>query len=115
MVNDTYGHLIGDQILVNTANWIQASIRETDVFGRWGGEEFVLICPNTNQQKAQKIAEKIRLGIENHAFTHQIHQTLSLGIAQYQAEESLDDWISRTDKALYKAKHQGKNCVVNAD
>lgn len=113
-VNDTYGHLVGDEVLISTANWIQSAIREIDAFGRWGGEEFVLICPNTDILQAKSIAEKVRLGIAQHAFPHNIQQTLSIGVTQYQPEESIDNWISRTDKALYEAKHQGKNRVITA-
>ena len=111
-VNDTYGHLMGDEVLIKTANWIHASIRESDIFGRWGGEEFVVIFPNTELDETQKIAEKMRLGIAKHDFSNQIHQTISIGVAQYQVKESHDGWISRADSALYDAKHQGKNCVV---
>ncbi|MEA3405342.1 MAG: diguanylate cyclase [Pseudomonadota bacterium] len=110
-VNDTYGHLVGDEVLISTANWIQSTIRETDAFGRWGGEEFVLICPNTGLQQAENIAEKVRMGIAQHSFSHNIQQTLSIGVTEYQVNESTDNWISRTDKALYEAKHQGKNRV----
>ncbi len=113
-INDTYGHLVGDEILKIATRWTQLSIREADTFGRWGGEEFVLICPNTNLNEAEQLAEKVRHGVSSLSFPHQINQTISLGVAQYQAGEPVDDWLSRADKALYKAKHQGKNCVVTS-
>jgi len=113
-VNDSHGHLVGDEVLILTAHFIQTTIRETDTFGRWGGEEFVLICPSTNAQQAYKIAEKIRIGISQLEYPKNIQQTLSLGIARLQHNESSDDWIARADSALYQAKHQGKNQAVQA-
>ncbi|MDG6773770.1 diguanylate cyclase [Thiomicrorhabdus sp. ZW0627] len=112
-INDTYGHLTGDDILIQSSEWIQSSIRETDTFGRWGGEEFLIICPDTTLDQATVLAEKIRQGIAEQLFTENIKQTLSIGVSQYKSYEPINKWISRTDEALYKAKHQGKNQVVS--
>lgn len=112
-INDTYGHLTGDAVLIQTVKWIKSMIRATDTFGRWGGEEFVIICPETDLAKAVILAEKIRSGIEQQRFPEQLTQTLSIGVAQYRHDENIDQWIYRTDQSLYRAKHSGKNQVMN--
>lgn len=112
-VNDKYGHLTGDAVLIQTSKWIESVIRSTDTFGRWGGEEFVIICPETDLAQAVMLAEKIRSGIEQQRFPEKLKQTLSIGVAQYRFNESTDQWIYRTDQSLYTAKHNGKNQVVN--
>ncbi|WP_178862113.1 transporter substrate-binding domain-containing diguanylate cyclase [Thiomicrorhabdus cannonii] len=112
-VNDIYGHLAGDEVLIRTADWAHHHLRETDTFGRWGGEEFIAICPDTDLQQAIALAEKLREGIAQTAMPHGIQQTVSIGVAQYREGESIDQLISRTDQALYLAKHQGKNKVIN--
>lgn len=114
-VNDTYGHLVGDEVLIKCVEWIQDTIRQTDTFGRWGGEEFILICPNTNLEDASLIADKIRVGVSNLHISSDHRQTISAGVACYQLNEGLESWISRADAALYQAKQQGKNRVVCAD
>ena len=111
-INDTFGHIIGDEVLIKSAHWIQNAIRESDTFGRWGGEEFVVICPNTNLQQAKTIAEKIRVGIASLIFTKDFTQTISIGVARHHKNECIEQWLSRADSALYQAKRQGKNQVV---
>jgi len=111
-INDTYGHIVGDEVLVKSVDWIQMAIRGSDTFGRWGGEEFVLVCPNTNLQQAQQIAEKLRQGIESLSFSRDFKQTVSIGLARHHNKQSIEHWISKADSALYQAKHQGKNQVV---
>jgi len=111
-VNDTYGHLMGDEVLVQSVYWIRSVIRESDTLGRWGGEEFVLICPNTNLQEAVHIAEKIRRGISKLTFSTNLQQTISIGVARYHQRQTVDQWVASADRALYKAKNQGKNQVV---
>ncbi|MBN2866198.1 MAG: diguanylate cyclase [Thiotrichales bacterium] len=111
-VNDTFGHIVGDEVLIKTVYWVQSAIRETDTFGRWGGEEFVLICPNTNLQEAIHIAEKIRAGISELTFSTNHKQTVSIGVARYHKKETAEQWTSYADSALYKAKKQGKNQVA---
>lgn len=111
-VNDRYGHLTGDRVLIDSCAWVRRHIRETDTLGRWGGEEFVIICPDTDLKQAKTLAEKIRAGVEALKLPQAIHQTLSIGVAQYRPDESIDRWVSRTDQALYLAKHRGKNQVL---
>lgn len=119
-VNDTYGHAIGDEILKLFCFTIQKMIRESDIFGRLGGEEFCICMQNTSLKGAKVLAEKIRSSIE--AMRYQgslatpIHVTVSIGIGMYHiGDTSLSDIIKRSDKALYKAKNQGRNQVQIAE
>lgn len=110
-VNDLHGHLIGDEVLIKTAEVIQANIRKTDIFGRWGGEEFLVICTETSSVQVCKLAEKIRLAIELETYPQDIHQTVSLGATQYKAGETVSNCIDQADKNLYEAKARGRNQV----
>lgn len=110
-VNDTHGHNIGDQVLIEFAQVINKSTRGSDVLARWGGEEFVLICPNTDLMKAAHLAEKLRVNIQEHTWPELIPLTTSFGVAEMQ-QESPTDFIGRADKALYAAKAQGRNRVI---
>jgi len=115
--NDSYGHLIGDHVLKSTAELIKKNLREEDVFGRYGGEEFLIVLPNTLINDAEKIAETIRKAIEKNEFesgsiTFSI--TMSFGITDIASEapQSLETMLDNADKALYSAKERGKNKVV---
>jgi len=111
MVNDTFGHDIGDEVLKNLAKIVSNTIRETDIFARWGGEEFVILLPNTNINETIKIAEKIRIAVEEYNF-HKVGQvTISLGVSEYQKGDSLEKCVKKSDIALYTAKEKGKNRV----
>lgn len=117
-INDRFGHDAGDLVLCETAKIIRKNIRVTDKFVRWGGEEFVLYCENTNPQQALLIAEKIRLSIESADILYNsvaIPITVSMGIGVAVVREDFDHLFKRSDQALYKAKHMGRNCVVLAD
>ncbi len=110
-VNDDYGHLIGDKVLIQATQVIQNRVRKTDVFGRWGGEEFILICPDTDLLQAQQLSEKIRKAIEAETYPEQIQQTISLGVAEYQPKEPMSQLVNRADENMYHAKQQGRNQV----
>lgn len=110
-VNDTYGHLIGDNVIIETSAIIMNSIRETDIFARWGGEEFVLLLPNTNKVHAVEMIERLRKSIEGHAFMEVVRVTCSFGVAQLTSEDDIKSLLQKADKMLYKAKHAGKNSV----
>lgn len=88
------------------------NVRSLDVLGRWGGEEFLIICPQTNIQNAQMLAEKIRKKIESHDFEISKQITCSLGVAQYRDNDEAEDIFKRSDKALYEAKNSGRNRVA---
>lgn len=110
-INDNYGHSVGDDILVEFTKLISENCRSTDFLARWGGEEFLLVCPNTKLNEAQELAEDIRLLIVEKVWTHQIRLTSSFGVAQ-RLRESAADFIERADQALYTAKARGRNTVV---
>ena len=112
-VNDVHGHLVGDSLLGMTARAITGVIRETDFAARYGGEEFAVICPETGNEQAVLVAEKLRASIERTAFTVRgvsIKVTLSSGVSTLRAgEEGIDSLIDRADQAMYLAKKMGKN------
>ncbi|ALS97538.1 GGDEF domain-containing protein [Lacimicrobium alkaliphilum] len=115
-VNDNYGHPAGDQVIMNLAEIIKTSVRETDIPGRYGGEEFAIVLPDTDAKSALRVAERIRLATEKTLIRYEqleLQVTISLGIAQL--DERQDDymaWISEADQALYQAKETGRNKVV---
>ena len=113
IVNDTFGHNVGDMVLVNIVSVIKKYVRSTDVLARWGGEEFLLAMPNTEPEDAIIVAERIRKAIEKTAFPQVIHQTCSLGVASYEKGHDVKDVIERADNALYSAKRNGRNLVVS--
>jgi len=110
-VNDTYGHQIGDQVLIKIADLIRSNIRESDILGRWGGEEFLVICPETPSEKAMVLAEKLRNSILNFEFTTVGTKTPSFGVASFQPGEKEEAVIGKADEALYRAKELGRNRV----
>jgi diguanylate cyclase (GGDEF)-like protein len=112
-INDTHGHAVGDEILKAFVKLINENCRSTDFLARWGGEEFLLVCPNTNRGLAEVLAEDIRRLVEAHTWTNNIKMTSSFGVAQ-RHKESPTAFIERADKALYDAKARGRNQVVVA-
>ena len=112
-INDTLGHQIGDQLLEELAAVIRHRVRNTDVIGRWGGDEFLIISPETNLEDAALLAETIRITLSTHNFKNDIHITSSFGVATWMDNDSQDTLIDRADKALYKAKGSGKDQVIN--
>lgn len=109
-VNDNNGHVFGDKVLVNVATIIKKSIRDTDFGGRYGGEEFMVIFPNTDIAKAANIAERIRKSIEA-STVDGLNVTISGGVKQYKGE-NLMEFIHNVDLKLYEAKNKGKNQIV---
>lgn len=110
-VNDTFGHIVGDLILVELGACLTKNVRNSDIVSRWGGEEFVILTPKTNEEQAMILAEKIRQKIKEHVFSHNIHLTVSFGITSFQEADTLESFILRADKALYKAKDSGRDAV----
>jgi len=114
-VNDQYGHAVGDEVLRRLAATSQTQLRETDLFGRWGGEEFIVLMPQTKLADAVEAAQRLRRAIGAMVFdvagaTFQI--TISIGAAQLQPLESADAVVTRSDDALYAAKHAGRDRVI---
>lgn len=113
-VNDTYGHAVGDEVLQHFGRVLTNSTRACDYLARWGGEEFVIICPDTTLDRAMSHAEKLRKNLETYEWPKGLHVTASFGVAQKFSQESLTEFIERADKALYAAKANGRNCVKAA-
>ncbi|QAU33143.1 GGDEF domain-containing protein [Janthinobacterium sp. 17J80-10] len=114
-INDRHGHLAGDHVLRAFAECVQKKVRQTDYFGRYGGEEFALLIVDADMDLASNMLERIRADIEDHAFSHIDRKvTASIGVAQYAPGETINSLINRADQALYGAKNDGRNCVKQA-
>jgi diguanylate cyclase (GGDEF)-like protein len=113
-INDQFGHDVGDIVLSKLARIISQNIRQTDVVGRWGGEEFILLCPKISEEYLPVFAEKLREIIEQHAFetpAQSLKVTVSIGATSLNAREAFDIAFKRADIALYQAKNHGRNRV----
>jgi len=115
VINDTYGHLVGDEVLIELTRRLRAHLRTVDVLARWGGEEFVLLLPHCAASVAMRVAEKLRVLVVEQPFPQAGSVTASFGLAQWQPHEPLDIWLKRADDALYAAKASGRNRVCLAD
>lgn len=113
-VNDEHGHLVGDKVLVHLVDLLRAHKRKTDILGRWGGEEFLIVCPETPAAGVAEMAEALRRAVEEAAFPEVGRKTISVGVATLGGNESIEDMVSRADAALYAAKNGGRNRVVVA-
>jgi diguanylate cyclase (GGDEF)-like protein len=111
-VNDTYGHILGDAVLVEFAQLLKNSIRKGDHLGRWGGEEFLIVLPHTSIAKATTLAHKLRAIIAEHRFPVLEHLSASFGVSSFVGELSITELIDAADKALYTSKAKGRNCVT---
>ncbi len=114
-VNDTYGHSAGDNVLKRLAKLVGANIRETDVFARWGGEEFVIQVPGVSLAQTAIFADKLRSKIEEFDFSEPERITVSFGVAAFQHGDNGTTLINRADKALYRAKENGRNQVCHSE
>ena len=114
-VNDTFGHAVGDAVLKGLAGAAQDTLRASDRLTRWGGEEFVVLAPETRGDEALKLAERIRERVREEAFPTAGTVTISLGVAEHRADESGDDLLGRADAALYRAKESGRDRSEPAD
>ncbi|MGL5757690.1 GGDEF domain-containing protein [Plesiomonas sp.] len=110
-INDTYGHLVGDEVLQHLAHRCRSLIHPRCRLVRWGGEEFMLLCPDFNREQAHELAELLRQEFVLTQWPLGISVTVSFGVAELEVYESMAETISRADIALYKAKHSGRNCV----
>jgi len=116
-VNDTYGHLVGNDVLKELAIILRAQARQADAVCRYGGEEFLIVCPNTQLKAAHALAERIRAAVSDFQFPGVPHRlTVSVGIAAYDPKRDRDSsaFLSRVDSALYLAKNEGRNAVREA-
>ena len=111
-INDTHGHITGDDVLVEMADLIRANTRPTETLYRYGGEEFIVIAEHTGLDGAAQLAEKLRQLIEQKTFVADIRLTVSFGVAELHRSEGRQGWLSRADGALFRAKNEGRNRVV---
>ena len=110
-INDTFGHNVGDDVLVELSKILKLKSRKTDTVGRWGGEEFIIVCSETDIDGAFDFANNLRETIENHKFLTVKQITISCGISQYEKTDTLSSVIAKADGALYQAKETGRNKV----
>ena len=117
-MNDSFGHLVGDDVLRDVGQLLLDTIRTSDIVARYGGEEFLLLLPETDDGGAEQFAERIRFAVESHPFGNgsqggALKLTASIGVAVYPAAriESVEDLLARADAALYRAKADGRNRV----
>jgi diguanylate cyclase (GGDEF)-like protein len=109
--NDTYGHLLGDEILKHLASNLQDQLRKYDILARFGGEEFFVLLPNTRISKAIKVAERLRKGLVKNSKLKRYKVTISLGVTEFKDKDTKVRMIKRADKALYISKKEGRNRV----
>lgn len=112
-VNDTYGHNVGDQVLIKIANILTSNTRKSDIVGRWGGEEFLVVCPEIEFSSAVKLAKKLNHAIEDYDFGEVGTKTGSFGVTKFIEGEQIKDVLKRVDDYLYIAKRTGRNKVVS--
>lgn len=115
VVNDDFGHLVGDQVLIELAGILRQQMRRIDRIGRWGGEEFVVLCFDTPQEGALTLAEKLRAAVAAHPFLLVGACSCSIGVACAHTGDTPESLIARADQALYRAKNSGRNRVVAGD
>lgn len=112
-INDTYGHNVGDKVLQNVSRCLQTHVRKTERIGRWGGEEFLVLFPNTKENDAFQVCQKLNQALKETDFREIPAVTISIGVCEYRKEHDLTYLISQADKALYRGKQEGKNQVVS--
>lgn len=111
LVNDTYGHQAGDQVLIELVGVLNENVRGQDILGRWGGEEFLIILPDTSLEDATGLAERLRQAVARNLFSSAGQVTISIGVSAFKADSSPETIVSRADTALYQAKKFGRNRV----
>jgi diguanylate cyclase (GGDEF)-like protein len=113
-VNDSLGHLAGDEVLIHIASTLQDTLGSTGTLARWGGDELMVLIPSMDISRAAEIAESLREVVDTNPFKDNVHCTISMGVAEHLPNESSADLIRRADYAMYEAKRTGKNKVVVA-
>jgi len=113
--NDNYGHDCGDFVLVLAADVMRSNVRKQDVISRWGGEEFLLLLPETEMSAAKSVAERILKGFSDNFYEYNHYRlkiSMTFGISTYSPSDSIDSCIKMADESLYEGKKSGKNCIV---
>ena len=116
-LNDALGHKAGDEALRHLADLLRLKLRPTDAVARYGGEEFVILLPGAGTEDALSTVSRLQRELTTHVFLHEASRTFitfSAGITEVTADDSLATAINRADEAMYRAKHEGKNCVRTA-
>ncbi|MEK4715922.1 GGDEF domain-containing protein [Sporosarcina sp. FSL K6-5500] len=113
VVNDTYGHHKGDEVLQYVSSKMKEVVRENDVCIRFGGEKFIILLPKSNLEQASHVAERLRQNIAS-SICQTDYITISAGVTEFQSDESIDELYSRVDVSLYQAKTNGRNQIVKA-
>jgi diguanylate cyclase (GGDEF)-like protein len=111
-INDGRGHETGDQVLMAMAGVLRAVVRERDTVARWGGEEFLVVLPETGLDEAMRVAERARAAMEHGVWPDERPVTMTLGVSQWRSGETLAEAVARADEALYRGKHAGRNRSV---
>ena len=114
-INDTHGHIVGDEVLIAIARTMSTMLRRGDMFGRWGGEEFLAVLPQADQADALRVAERMRAAVAALSLAPPGSTTISLGVAHWETGDRIEDLLARADQALYRAKAGGRNRVVQLD
>lgn len=110
-LNDHYGHNVGDAVLEQFAQLLKRCARETDIIGRWGGDEFVVLCPGALKSEAERFALRLQKELNQTSFPQGAHVSCSIGLSEVLTEDCIDLWLERADNAMYQAKSAGKHCV----
>jgi diguanylate cyclase (GGDEF)-like protein len=116
VVNDVHGHAVGDEVLRAFADVLRETLRESDVAGRWGGEEFLLLLPGADEEGAAQLADRVRVGFASRSIPSipDLRLTASFGVAEYAGETNTEQLVAAADSALYRAKRGGKDRVERA-
>jgi polar amino acid transport system substrate-binding protein len=112
-INDTLGHQAGDEVLIKLAGLLKNHFRQSDIIGRWGGEEFMVILPHTSLSEACHVAEQFRKEVENHSFEIAMPITVSIGVGELIRGEGIHEGVAAIDRALYRAKSEGRNRICS--
>jgi len=117
-VNDNYGHHVGDELIILVARTLREQCRKVDTLARWGGEEYLVLLPETNTGEALASANRIREAFAARSVSTEqgpIQATISVGVASIRGSESIDRLLQRSDEALYRAKQAGRNTCIRLD
>ena len=110
-INDNYGHQVGDAVLIRVAEVLNQNLRTTDILARWGGEEFMILCPNSSESQTLIVAQKLRKNLASVKHKNVGQVTASFGVASHQPGQTVRKLVNQADEALYKSKSAGRNCV----
>lgn len=110
-LNDSLGHFVADKLLISFSAVLKQAIRSTDLLGRWGGDEFMVVVPQTSQKSILTVAESIKQSLQNYQFDYDVSMTSSIGVTLFRENDDVESMIQRVDKALYNSKNQGKNKI----